>query len=210
MNNCTFTENKAGDPGASVYNGLNAKLSMTNCVLWDADNLIDDEGSFKSSISFSGVQGGLPAGAVDGGGNIHLDPAFVRNPSDGGDGWGDNPDTPNDDESLNDDYGDLRLQPGSPCINAGDPDFAPPPGETDLDGHTRVLCERVDMGAYEFGIGDYDCDQAVTLADVAGMQNCFTGETDDSYLPACEPFDFDADSDIDLLDIARFQQIIAP
>jgi len=33
----------------------------------------------------------------------------------------------------------------------------------------------VDMGAYEFGIGDYDCDQAVNLVDLAGWEGCETG-----------------------------------
>ena len=56
---------------------------------------------------------------------------FVRPPDSGPDGaW----------DGVDDDYGDLRLQGGSPCINAGDPDFTPQPGETDLDGHARVLC----------------------------------------------------------------------
>jgi len=44
------------------------------------------------------------------------------------------------------------FRPGgnSPCINAGDPDFVPAPGETDMDGNPRVLYGVVDMGAYEF------------------------------------------------------------
>ena len=37
----------------------------------------------------------------------------------GGDGWGDDLDTPNTDEGANDDYGDLRLLPDSPAIDAG-------------------------------------------------------------------------------------------
>jgi len=88
----------------------------------------------------------FPAGS---GGNISNDPLFVRNPSDGGDGWGDDPATTDVDEGANDDFGDLRLQLGSPCIDAGDPDFEPLPGETDLGGRARVSCGRVDMGAYE-------------------------------------------------------------
>ena len=71
-------------------------------------------------------------------------------------GWGDDLETPDVNEGANDDYGDLRLQPGSLCINAGDPAFEPEPGETDLAGYPRVFCGRVDMGAYEFGIGDFD------------------------------------------------------
>src|SRR5690606_9587759 len=49
--------------------------------------------------------------AVSGSGNIDADPLFVRDPSPGADGvWG----------TVDDDYGDLRLRPGSPCIDAGD------------------------------------------------------------------------------------------
>ena len=44
---------------------------------------------------------------------------FTRIPSHGGDGFGDDPRTPDIDESLNDDYGDLRLLPESPAIDAG-------------------------------------------------------------------------------------------
>ena len=43
-----------------------------------------------------------------------------------------------------------RLQPNSPCINAGDPDYVPEPNETDLDGKPRIIAGRIDMGAYEF------------------------------------------------------------
>lgn len=75
---------------------------------------------------------------------------------------------------MDDDYGDLRLQAGSPCIDVGDPAFVAQPGETDLEGHARVLCGRVDMGAHEFGIGDYDCNQTVYLTDFAAWPGCMT------------------------------------
>jgi len=57
-------------------------------------------------------------------GNIDLDPLFARAPSDGGDGWG---------VGGNDDFGDLRLRTGSPCIDAGRNSVIPPDA-TDLDG----------------------------------------------------------------------------
>jgi len=170
-------------------------------------------------------------------GNISADPMLVRNPSDGGDGGGDNPATPDVDEGANDDYGDVRLRAGSPAINAGDPSFVPQAGETDLDGHARVLCGRVDMGAYEFGIGDYDCDQSVDMADFALWAGCMGGPSGAELRMAngeermtqafdmlngasheigsqqfeignsCVAFDFDADGDTDLHDFAGFQRV---
>ena len=73
-------------------------------------------------------------------GNIDADPLFVRNPNDGGDGWG---------VGDNDDYGNLHLRWTSPCIDAGDPagDYT---GQVDIDGQPRVLGGRVDVGADEF------------------------------------------------------------
>ena len=101
--------------------------------------------------------------------------------------------------------GDWRLLPGSPCINTGDPAFIPAGGETDLEGHARVLCDRVDMGAYEFGIGDMDCDQTVDLYDFAAWQTCITGPDGEPYEEGCEPFDFNYDGFVDLRDFAGMQ-----
>ncbi|MHC4574605.1 MAG: choice-of-anchor Q domain-containing protein, partial [Planctomycetota bacterium] len=36
------------------------------------------------------------------------------------------------------------------CIDTGDPNYVGEPNETDLDGNPRVVCDVVDMGAYEF------------------------------------------------------------
>ena len=86
----------------------------------------------------------------------------LATPSDGGDGWGDDPYTQYLDESANDDYGDLRLTLTSPAVNAGDNAFLPQdtsdmdgdgnttePIPFDLDGNPRIHGRVVDMGAYE-------------------------------------------------------------
>ena len=63
------------------------------------------------------------------------------------------------------------------------------------------------MGAYEFGIGDYDWDLVADLADFAAWESCLTGPVGDIPYPhPCNAFDFDADFDVDLLDFAGFQR----
>jgi hypothetical protein len=83
------------------------------------------------------------------------DPLFLRTPSPGGDGtWG----------TADDDYGDLRVQPGSPALDAGLAALLPPdvwdldgdgdtaePLPVDLSGTRRVWGPEVDLGAYERG-----------------------------------------------------------
>jgi hypothetical protein len=212
VTNCTFSGNTAYS-GGGMCNRNSSGPTLTNCVLrGDIPDEIVNTNLSAPTMSFNDVHGGLPVGAIDGGGNIDLDPMFVRPPGPGPDGtWG----------GVDDDYGDLRLQAGSPCINAGDPGTVGQPGETDLEGHARVLCGPVDMGAYEFGIGDYDCDQVVDLADFSSWQACMTAplhtdafhSTIDPPLAeqstiGCEVFAFDADGDVDLLDFAAFQSVL--
>lgn len=147
LTNCTFSGNTVsrGFPGGAMYNDT-SNPSVSNCVFWlDAPDEIAHEPGTPPPIAirFSNVQGGLPNGAVDGGGNIDLPPMFLRAPDPGPDGtW----------DGVNDDYGDLRLRFGSPAINAGDPDYPDDPHATaeDHDGYPRVVGGRVDMGAYEF------------------------------------------------------------
>jgi hypothetical protein len=210
--NCTLSENVAlKGTGGGIASYL-SNMILTNCII--RGNFPDETLFYTDApvptATFSNIQGGVPAHAIDGGGNFDLDPMFVRHPSDGGDGWDDNWTTPEVEDGPNDDYGDVRLQPGSPCINAGDPDLVPSSGETDLDGHARALCGRVDMGAYEFGIGDFDCNQAINLRDVAGLQTCFTGDSAAPYNPGCENLDFEFDGDVDLPDLAQFLLIANP
>ncbi len=45
--------------------------------------------------------------------------------------------------------GDYHLAVNSPCINAGDPNYAPLPGEADFEGDSRVLGQYIDIGVDE-------------------------------------------------------------
>ena len=231
FNNCTVAFNLANTTGGGGIGVL-----PSNSLFWgndaglSGDELGNGEESFflvtatdvrnsGGSKNWDGTVG------IDGGGNIDADPSFVRLPDDGGDGWGDDSNTPGTDESAHDDFGDLRLSPGSPCVNAGNPDFVERP-YTDLDGHARVLCGQVDMGAYEFGIGDHDCNQTINLTDLSALSTCATnplGDTESSNfasgkradgtrnaIPDCSSFDFDADGAIDLRDFAHFLLVLNP
>jgi hypothetical protein len=211
--NDTITRNSASLDGGGLFLGDSSSPEIANTIVaFNSSGIVGSSATLRcncvygnTAYDYSGLTD--PTGTN---GNISADPMFVRNPSDGGDGWGDDPATPGVDEGANDDYGDLRLRAGSPAINAGDPAFVAQPGETDLDGHARVLCGRVDMGTYEFGIGDYDCDQSVDSTDFANWSACMTDPTGGTIAPGCEVFDFNADGDVDLLDFGGFQRIFGP
>jgi hypothetical protein len=122
-------------------------IRLTNAILWGNT---PDQGDWAApDITYSNVQGDT---VYPGAGNINADPQFVRGPSPGGDAsWG----------TLDDDYGDLRLQLISPAIDAGDNSAVPSGLLVDLAGYPRFVDipgipdtgngtpPFVDMGAYE-------------------------------------------------------------
>ena len=186
--NCTFCGNRAYY-GGGMFNGSSSGPTLTSSILWENTassnpQVFTDESSV-ADVTYSCIQD-WPGG---GEGNIDVDPLFVD--ADGPDGI----------FGTEDD--DLHLTAGSPCIDTGDPSYDPE-GATDPDGHARVLCGRVDMGVYEFGIGDYDCDRDVDLTDFANWPACMTGPDSSPYGAGCEAFDFEYDLDVDLADLAGF------
>jgi parallel beta-helix repeat protein len=50
------------------------------------------------------------------------------------------------------DANDYHLAAGSPCINAGDPNYTPDTNETDYYGDNRIMFQRIDIGADEAGL----------------------------------------------------------
>jgi len=170
--NSTFTGNSAvygnGLACDSTDHSSPSTIEMINCILWDGGSEIWNNDGSTITITYSDVQDeDADDGSIyPGTGNIDDDPLFVRNPDPGLNGW----------DGLDDDYGNLRLQHGSPCIDAGDNSAVTE--ATDLDGNVRVVdgdCDSiavVDMGAYEFGwvyLGDFDGQCDVDLVDFAIM-----------------------------------------
>ncbi len=171
-----------------------------------------------------GHAGGDYGGAAQPGAHdVNADPLFVQNPDPGPDGqWG----------TEDDAYGDLRLQPGSPCIDAADNSAVPADatdlnddGDTDepipldLDSNARFVddsetadvgsgeCPVVDIGAYEFQDGTTICCPADLDGDGAvGASDL--AELLGSWGPyePCPPFDaadFNEDCGVNAADLAQ-------
>jgi parallel beta-helix repeat protein len=172
MQHCTFTANNADSQGGGLLRAGGA-LNIVNTIAWGNTSPTGPDlyGTLTASYCDFGE-------AITGEGNLVADPNFTVIPSDGGDGWGDDPATPAFDESTNDDFGNLRLAAGSPCIDAGNSFIT---SAVDLDGNARAVDDPdmsdigigpvtyLDMGAYEYNPcvieGDFNCDGIVDLDD---------------------------------------------
>ena len=143
--NSTFAQNTGGYGRGAIDAG--GTVNVTNSLFWQ-----NEGGDFGGDGDYV-VTGSL----------VGMDPLFRENPSDGGDGWGDDPDTPDVEESANDNYGDLRLTASSPAVNAGqaallaaDVTDLDGDGDTeepvpfDMNGEARVWGDSPDAGACEY------------------------------------------------------------
>jgi hypothetical protein len=153
ITNTTFAGNEAiYGGGLSFYDeGVLSELRIGNTIFWDnaatSSPSILTENDGDLGIGFSLIQGSGGSGngwglafGVDLGGNLDTDPTFLYSPGRGSDGkWG----------TKDDDYGDLRLQAGSPAVDAGDNLTTPAGVATDIDGFPRFVNEVVDMGPHE-------------------------------------------------------------
>ena len=95
-----------------------------------------------------------------------------------------------------------HIQESSPCVDAGDPNYAADMGEIDIDGQPRIGAGRVDIGADEY----YKC---VLTADIYfdGIVNFLDFAVLAGYRQSGEPLADIApdggDGVVDLLDLAR-------
>lgn len=159
ITNSTFVANSAVLEGGAIYAGnktantnLDSILSLTNCILWGntgSGNLQDQQIGVADPdvfVNYSCIAG--LTGSLGGDGNVGSDPQFVD---------------PNGRDGIPGNIDDnLRLGPGSSCIDAADNTAVPKGIDTDLDGNPRFHDDTattdtgngsppiVDMGAYEF------------------------------------------------------------
>lgn len=139
--NCTIADNQAQIEAGGVRDCLDGMIR--NCIVWDN---LPGQMMNVSEPSYSCIQGWSGTDR----GNISWEPGFVRP------GYWDPNGTPAD---TGDDFwvdGDYRLSSGSPCVDAGDPNYAAVPNDTDLACYPRVVdgdedgLRIIDMGAYEY------------------------------------------------------------
>jgi hypothetical protein len=204
--NCTFYRNKSTwYDGGALRNENNSNAVLTNCIV--RGNIPDQIASVSSApvVNHSIVQGGWAgAGGV---GILDIDPMFVD--SNG----------PDDVAGTEDD--DLRLLPGSPAIDAGDNAAVQVGVLVDLDGNARFVDDVstvdtgvgvapiVDIGAYEFVLGDCDADGVADIADHVVLDGCLTNPGD-ALGVGCACLDLDSDGDVDLRDFGFFQMAFIP
>ncbi len=219
LTNCTFSGNSATAAGGGLYIH-HGSPTLADCILWentDADG--SDEtaqfhiGSGQPRISYSCVQGWT--GDFGGEGNIGDDPLF----------W----DADGEDDVFGTEDDNLRLRPGSPCIDAADNTAVPAddldldgdddteePIPFDIDGNPRFVDDPdtddtgngeapiVDMGAYEFQAcpGDIDGDGDTDHSDLGELLRAWGARPGDPNWN--ENADLDSDGEVGHGDLAIF------
>jgi hypothetical protein len=164
--NCTFSSN-TGNVGGGMFNDSSSPATE-NSIFWNNSDSggLDESAQIHTisgtpTVDYSNVMAGWTG---VGGNNINTDPLFI--------------DADGDDDTVGTDDDNLRLQTGSPCIDAGDNTALPVGITTDLDGNTRISHLIVDMGAYEFqdadGDGIPDESDTLTVHNITQVSDYFT------------------------------------
>ena len=192
VTSCTFSGNLANKGGGAMHNGYSSTTTVANCILRDnmPDQIFDDV-SLSSTVRYSNVQGAWPGAGSN---NIDVDPLFV------------DPDGPDDIPGTEDD--DLRLQPGSPCIDAGN-NWALPPDTTDVDddGDTLELVPLDVDGNPRFAADDIEFDEGCGVPVVVDM-----GAYEHPGTPAecVRPGDVDGNGTVNVLDLIAVLLVFGP
>ncbi len=169
LKNCTFSVNTAILWGGAVRVYASSP-TLINCILWNnyapVGTQLSINGIGTLTVTYSDVLNGerdigdavhvdIDSGSVLswGVGNADIDPLFA--------------DADGADNTVGTTDDDLHLRGITPVANAGDPagSYA---GQTDMDGQTRVLYGRADIGADEvYPVAcDYEPDEDVDLTDL--------------------------------------------
>ena len=137
ISNCVFIANHSKSGSVVYYEQGRPSLQSVHPSLLTACIVVPVPGAAPFESNFGPISVSNAANLLTT--NPHA-PRFTRLPSHGGDGFGDDPRTPHIDESLNDDFGNLTLLPGSPAIDAGGNAKLPrDTSDLDLDGDTLEL-----------------------------------------------------------------------
>ena len=152
LNNLTIVHNYCGAGGGGMQMAFNACPTINNCVFWDnhgvwEKNINDSVFTYDGSQIWLWGDDNFPKfnnGLVMYGfdyifGSFHIPEDHYNNM------------LQDDPLFVDPQYFNYRLQANSPCINTGIEDvtglFIP---ATDLDGETRIVGGRIDMGCYEW------------------------------------------------------------
>jgi len=128
ITNNTITGNSGRNGGGGMYCWLSSSAVSNNIVAFNSSGIYQSNGSpVLRNNDVYGNTGYNYSGLSAGTGDISVDPLLA--------GW---------------QYGNVHIQPGSPCRNAGWND-APSLPSTDMDGQPRIEGGTVDIGADESG-----------------------------------------------------------
>jgi len=148
ITNCTIADNVATYSGGGILCQSGFRLTLNNTIIWGnrttngnlrSGNEIYDENEIGARVSLNYCDFADGAGDIVG---TVPDPNCIRT----------------DPQFVDAAVGNYRLQPTSPCIDAGDNSFVPAGITTDLDGNPRIVdgntppdgTATVDIGAYEY------------------------------------------------------------